>query len=488
MVTLHTNLPQFYNDISECIRLFDAAPDMILNGEIGDVHITHRFEEKDGRWENTAELTAQGKTYAYSSASPVYEGKLLAKKQLKRAVKCCVFRTLKQYYQKETPWGSLTGIRPSKLARELMSEQGEEAARRMFVNTFDVSRGKTDLAFEIARNQRALIESVTEQSADLYCGIPFCVSRCLYCSFASNEVKKSQSLIEPYLTALRQEIEGVRRIIEEKGLILRSVYVGGGTPTALCARDLKIVLDALGWAVKDGIEFTVEAGRPDTVDVQKLQLIRDAGATRISINPQTMNAETLIKIGRNHTPKQVEEAFALTRQTGFDNINMDLIAGLPDETPDMMDYTLSKIREMNPDSLTVHTLALKRASRLWDKTGEYCLPKGNTVSQMVDAAAQCARKMDMAPYYMYRQKYMMDNLENVGYAKQGKDSIYNVDMMEETATILAVGAGSMTKGVFNRGSRIDRVPNPKDLKTYFEKLPVLLEEKRMLFNGRADSI
>ncbi|MHB1314771.1 MAG: coproporphyrinogen dehydrogenase HemZ [Christensenellales bacterium] len=485
MVTLHTNLPQFYNDISECIRLFDPAPDILLNGAKGNVHIAHCFEETNGQWVNRASLSAAGNTFTYESVSPVFEGKLLAKKQLKRAVKCCVFRTLKQYYDKETPWGSLTGIRPSKLARELTLERGEEGARRMFMETFDVSPQKTELAFEIANNQKPFLESVTEQSADLYCSIPFCVSRCLYCSFSSGEITKNKQFIGPYLTALTQEIEGIRGIIEQNGLRLRSIYIGGGTPTSLCAKDLKAVLDALSWAAGGAVEFTVEAGRADTIDAEKLRVIKGAGATRISVNPQTMNAQTLETIGRNHTPQQVEEAFALARKYGFDNINMDVIAGLPNESPDMFEHTLSKIKEMNPESLTVHTLALKRASLLWGNTGGYSLPEGNVVARMVNDASACARSMAMAPYYMYRQKYMTDNLENVGYAKGGCESVYNVDMMEETATILAAGAGAMTKGVFCGGARIERVPNPKDIRTYIEKLPLLLEQKRALIARKA---
>ena len=193
-----------------------------------------------------------------------------------------------------------------------------------------------------------------------------------------------------------------------------------------------------------------------------------------------MNEKTLKLIGRNHTPAQVEEAFALARGRSFDHINMDIIAGLPGETVEMFRYTLEKIRKLNPESLTVHTLALKRASMLWGNTENYPLPESQTVSQMVDEASSCARSMGMAPYYMYRQKYMMDNLENVGYAKWGYASVYNIDMMEETATILAAGAGAMTKGVFGGGARIERVPNPKDIKTYLEKLPVLLEQKKAL--------
>ena len=239
MVTLHTNLPKFYNDICECIRLFDPAQAIALNGETGDVHIAHRFEQKGGSWINKAEVYADGNTYSYESVSPVYEGKLTAKKQLKRAVKCCVFRALKQCYRTETPWGSLTGIRPSKLARELTKELGEDGARKVFLNTFDVSLQKTELAFEIARNQRPVIESVTQKSAGLYVGIPFCTTRCLYCSFSSGELKKNKSFVAPYIEALKNEIAGIRVLAEENGLQIRSVYVGGGNADRVICRRIK---------------------------------------------------------------------------------------------------------------------------------------------------------------------------------------------------------------------------------------------------------
>ena len=286
-----------------------------------------------------------------------------------------------------------------------------------------------------------------------------------------------------YLAALERDIALGARIVQETGRVVRSMYLGGGTPTVLTAEELKRLLDfALSAYGGFGSELTVEAGRPDTITEKKLRVLREAGAGRVSINPQSMNAETLRLIGRSHTPEEIRTAFHMARDAGFESINMDVIAGLPGETADDMRRTLGEIEKLAPENLTVHTLALKRSSRLVEKLDEYPLPEAETAETMVRLGAESARTLGMRPYYMYRQKYMRGNLENVGYALPGKECIYNIDMMEETTNILAHGASAMSKRVYGCENRVERIPNPKDIKTYCGKLSEILAQKNALFD------
>lgn len=285
-----------------------------------------------------------------------------------------------------------------------------------------------------------------------------------------------------YLAALGRDIALGARIVQETGRKVRSMYLGGGTPTVLTAEELKRLLsDALSAYGGFGRELTVEAGRPDTITAEKLGVLRAAGVGRISINPQSMNESTLELIGRSHTPEAIRTAFYMARDAGFSSINMDVIAGLPGETEADMRRTLDAVAALAPDNLTVHTLALKRSSRLVERLKEYPLPDAQTAEAMVARGAETARALGMRPYYMYRQKYMRGNLENVGYALPGQECIYNIDMMEDTTSIMAHGAGAMTKCIYDAERRVERVPNPKDIATYSAKIDKLAEEKRRLY-------
>ena len=313
---------------------------------------------------------------------------------------------------------------------------------------------------------------------DLYVGVPFCVSRCAYCSFLSGEVGKGRQLL-PYTEALEKEIAGTLQLIKEQGLIPRAFYMGGGTPTALPAPLLRRALEAAQPFIRQAREVTVEAGRPDTLDEEKLLILRDAGATRISINPQTMHDETLLRIGRRHTAAQTEAAYALARKIGFHHINMDLIAGLPGESLEMFLQTLAWSRALSPESLTVHTLSIKRSSllHLWEAQ----LPDGGMVAEMVEAGRAEAASRGMQPYYLYRQKYMAGNLENVGYALPGHACLYNIGMMEETAHVMAAGAGAISKRVAPVQGRIERAPNVSDIDHYIARVDEMLARKRALW-------
>ena len=484
MIRVHTDHPEFLNDLGEVIRLYlpmeEVAP--AENGETAPF-ISAVMEESGDTWRAVciADMAGVRAEYAYLHPA-VGGGELNRKRYSKRCLKIAVFRALgKVYKDARLPWGSLTGIRPTRLLRELIAEKGEKEALRFMAEEFDVTSEKLALAKEIVDIQRPFMD-VTDRDVDVYIGIPFCRTRCLYCSFASG-VRTDKTDMAAYITALKEDIRLGAEIARDCGYKIRSMYMGGGTPTVLTESELE---DVLSCALKQyggyGREFTVEAGRPDTITKKKLEIIKSMGAGRISINPQTMCQRTLELVGRSHTPEDIADCLDMARAVGFDSINMDVIAGLPGEDMADMEHTLSEIRKLEPDNLTVHTLAIKRSSRLKQSLGSYELPDGDTVEKMVQLGMEYARSMGMAPYYMYRQKYMSGNLENVGYARPGKVCMYNIDMMEETTSIMAHGAGAMTKRIFDGECRVERIPNPKDVNTYIAKVHTVDVEKRELYS------
>ena len=481
MVTLYTNQPAFFADLADELRLFRAMEE-IQPAEAETAQVSVVLEEQGGLWVVCARVRLDGKEAAATYPHPAVTGNALVEKRCrKRAVKIAAFRAMQAATGMELPWGSLTGIRPTRLLRELIAQEGEAEAMRMMREAFDVSSEKLALAAEIVRVQAPILESQTREDVDIYIGIPYCASRCLYCSFAS-AVRTKDTDMGAYLAALGRDIALGARIVQETGRKVRSMYLGGGTPTVLTAEELKRLLsDALSAYGGFGRELTVEAGRPDTITAEKLGVLRAAGVGRISINPQSMNASTLELIGRSHTPEAIRTAFYMARDAGFSSINMDVIAGLPGETEADMRRTLDAVAALAPDNLTVHTLALKRSSRLVERLKEYPLPDAQTAEAMVARGAETARALGMRPYYMYRQKYMRGNLENVGYALPGQECIYNIDMMEDTTSIMAHGAGAMTKCIYDAERRVERVPNPKDIATYSAKIDKLAEEKRRLY-------
>ena len=478
-ISIFTPAPQFANDLCDVVRIFWGGASFAINEPGGEVTVVHTE-----RIENSTRYCRMEMTGAYSGiyekSREVSTDPLLEKRYHKRLIKQCLYEIMKQVTSVTPPWGSLTGIRPTRLIYECMSRglTLEEAASEV-QEIFDILPEKAALLKEIVGVQSQMGEP-GNRDVDLYVGIPFCVSRCAYCSFLSGEVGRGKQL-PPYVDALEKEITGTLALIEEKGLIPRAFYMGGGTPTSLSASLLDRVLSAARPFIDRAKEVTVEAGRPDTIDAEKLRVIRDHEATRISINPQTMHDETLVRIGRKHTCAQTVAAYALARQCGFHHINMDLIAGLPGETPDMFMQTLAWSRALHPESLTVHTLSIKRSSllHLWEAE----LPDGDMVAQMVDAGRAEAAKWGMRPYYLYRQKHMAGNLENVGYALPGHECLYNVDMMEETGHVMAVGAGGISKRVDPAIGRIERAPNVSEISQYIERMEEMLERKRTLWAG-----
>ncbi len=484
MIAISTNRTGYRNDIAEEIRLFLGLSEIGLLEEIDpysvDLVFHLQMDSQGGEYSVCGEAGAFQESEVFSL--PEGANALVIKKLEKRVIKLVTYRLLKRLYPDvAVPWGSLTGIRPTKLYRELTREGGEAYARDMFLGTFDVSAEKTDLAAQICAVQEPYIASVHANDVDVYVGIPFCKTKCLYCSFPS-EVLGKQDRLTGYLDALKCDISAGAALVRELGLKVRSFYMGGGTPTVLTAGELSSLLDhILTQYGTFGMEATVEAGRPDTIDCEKLSVLKQFGIGRISINPQTMNDDTLRRVGRSHTAQDTRRVFEMAREVEFDSINMDLIAGLPGEMPEDMERSCQVIETLQPDNLTVHSLAIKRSSNLKKDIDEYPLPSAANAERMTAIGADCAQRMGMTPYYMYRQKYMSGNLENVGYALPKKECVYNIDMMEETASILSHGAGTMTKRVYSGENRIERLPSPKDIKTYLEKLPVLIEGKRTFF-------
>ena len=399
----------------------------------------------------------------------------------KNAFKADLYKKLCMQTGKTLPWGNLIGIRPTKISMFMLEEGKTEVEIADFMKkTHFVSDEKIALSIDIAKREKELLDTLHYKDGySLYIGIPFCPTTCLYCSFTSYPICSWKKRMSEYLDTLEKEIDFTAEVYHDKKL--DTIYIGGGTPTTLEAAEL----DRLLTKVKNTFdftyvkEFTVEAGRADSITREKLEVLYKHGVTRISVNPQTMSNETLKLIGRQHTVEQAIEAFHLAREVGFDNINMDIILGLPGGTEEDVAHTIREIVRLKPDSLTVHSLAIKRASKLHQWITEHGISTLNNTDKTMEIAANGAKELGMYPYYLYRQKNMSGNSENVGYACEGKYGIYNILIMEEKQTIVALGAGSITKRVFSDG-RIERCDNVKDVALYIEKIDEMIERKRVL--------
>jgi oxygen-independent coproporphyrinogen-3 oxidase len=386
------------------------------------------------------------------------------------------------------PWGILTGVRPVKLLRRLAEESNEEQAVKKFEKDFFVSNEKIALSRETEHNERKILELSKPESFSLYVGIPFCPSRCSYCSFVMASIERAEKLIEPYTKLLCEEIKRTAEIANKLGLRLETVYFGGGTPTTLSAEQLDTVLRTVNnsFDMSTCREFTVEAGRPDTIDIAKLFALKENKVDRISINPQTVNDEVLKTIGRKHTAQQFFDAFELARKCGFDNINTDLIAGLPTDTPESFKNSLDSIVRLNAECITVHTLCMKRASRLTTEGVTLDLQQARDAREMLAYTQNILGQNEYIPYYMYRQSRMVGNLENVGWSKRGFESLYNVYVMDETHTILACGSGGVTKLKRNNPDYLERIFNFKYPYEYIDRFDELIQRKSgiMQFYGQ----
>lgn len=402
------------------------------------------------------------------------------KKKSKTIIKRSIFKVLSELYDTYVPWGILTGIRPVKIVHSLLDEGlSEVEIRQNLKDNYLIKDEKIDLALDIAKRERVFIYPIDKNKISLYVSIPFCPTRCVYCSFPSNPMKQFGHLRENYVKAIVKEIKGLAKLLKETNKQIETLYIGGGTPTTLEAEQLDNLIKALFMELDltKIKEFTVEAGRPDTITREKLEVMKKHNVTRISINPQTMNNETLVKIGRDHNVDDIVRCFNMARDLGFNNINMDIILGLVDENVEMVRNTLERIKELSPESLTVHTLAIKRASTLKENLDKYELTRYEEMVSMINLSMEYAKSMGLNPYYMYRQKHMLGNLENIGYAKEGFECIYNIQIMEEKQSNLAVGAGAISKYVYVDEDRIERTDNVKNVEIYIDRVDEMIERK-----------
>ena len=449
------------------------------------------YEGKDGP--RHAEVTLhQGAVYATGVTALTYDGKTARasarvslagaadeyerERLRQRALKLSFFRAARDITGATPSWGALTGIRPAKLVRTML-EEGYTPARadRELRDVYCVSPVRRRLALESAQAGLRAKRDLKPNDISLYIGIPFCPTRCAYCSFVSASVEKSFALIPPYLEALTAEVEAAGRMVRETGLRVKSFYMGGGTPTTLSAGQMDALLTAVNKAfdLSGCVEYCIEAGRPDTIDREKLQVLLDHGADRISVNPQSLEPQVLRAIGRQHSPEDIERAVTLATSMGFPHVNMDLIAGLPADTPEGFRRTLDKCLTFGADNITVHTLSLKKGSRILLEG--LPIPTAEAVAEMLDYADPALRARGFAPYYLYRQKYMSGSFENVGWCISGAEGLYNIYIMEELHSILSLGAGGSTKMVDAQRNRIERVFHPKFPLEYIQRPEKLAE-------------
>ena len=561
MITVQLNEPNFEYDIHSLVKAFYPQHDVLVKAMPREefpesvFHLVVTYDRKNHRidfkfFEHNQQETqeeddvAKKETVAQDHENRAMKEKMALdgsvqvdfedRKKTKNELKQQLYYLLTVYAGKTLPWGTLTGIRPTKIPMELLEEgKSEDEIRSYMKETYLASDEKIELSLSVAKRELELLSRIDyENGYSLYVGIPFCPSTCLYCSFTSYPLAKWANRMDEYLDALEKEIAFTAEACKHK--VLNSVYIGGGTPTTLSAEQMDRLLTMIGsyFGIADEqgrmiyadehvnavdvidevqnpmagagtenastdaenkigkarkqtqlLEFTVEAGRPDSITREKLEVIHRHNISRISINPQTMKEETLRLIGRQHTVQQTIDSFKLAREVGFDNINMDLIVGLPEETIADVRETMRQLEELDPDNITVHSLAIKRAARLRMQKEQYENLHIENTAQTIDLTAECCHEMGLEPYYLYRQKNMAGNFENVGYAKPGKAGVYNILIMEEKQTIMALGAGATTKVVFEDGKRIERVGNVKDIINYLDRVDEMVERKRELLKN-----
>lgn len=480
MIAVQLNKRDFEYDIHSLIRAF--YPGM-------DVPVYQEAEPHPEGWEKKLVVDYQPDkiTLVFQDS----DGQILAKREqqveyeadrkaTKNVLKSMLYELLRDYTGQDLPWGNLTGIRPTKIPMALLEQGWKNTEIADYMRkTYYTSNEKTALSIMIANRERHILKDINyEDGYSLYVGIPFCPSICLYCSFSSSPLSVWKNKVDTYLDALCKEIEACARIYRNRKL--DTIYMGGGTPTTLEPYQMDRLLTKIEECFDRSYlkEFTVEAGRPDSITREKLEVLRKHGISRISINPQTMNQSTLDIIGRRHTVEQTVEAFHLARELGFDNINMDLIVGLPGEEYEQVEHTMKEVTALDPDSITVHSLAVKRAARLNMFKDQYKEMTFTNNQQIMEMTARYAYQAGHSPYYLYRQKNMAGNFENVGYAKPDSAGIYNILIMEEKQSILALGSGATSKKV--SGELIERTENVKDIKNYVERIDEMIERKRLL--------
>ncbi|MBS5149412.1 MAG: coproporphyrinogen dehydrogenase HemZ [Butyricicoccus pullicaecorum] len=473
--------------------LLQLLPSALLHrqDDDGQTDFCRSVLEEDG---NTVTITTQTRLYGVMRTSTrtgniAGQDEMARKRTFSELVKLGIYDTVAPALDTPPAWGALTGVRPAKLVRSLLERgmtRGQVAEQ--FRTRYFVSPERTALAVRCAAYAQEAVNSLREEEVSLYIGIPFCPSRCAYCSFVSSSIERSADLIAPYLDALHAEIAATGTLLRELGKKVTSVYIGGGTPTTLSADQLSRLMEQTAKAMDFSAlrEYTVEAGRPDTITPEKLHAIRAGGADRVSINPQTMNDAVLARIGRKHSAEQVIRAYEQARAAGFPVINMDIIAGLSGDTPESFERTIAQILELAPENITVHTLAIKRGSDLSDRAANAA--QHDCVAKMLDCVQQQLPRVGYGPYYLYRQKFSAGGFENVGWCKPETESFYNIAMMEEIQTILSCGAGGVSKRVEPESGRITRFNAPKYPQEYLNAAVRIDTGKRHLLREKEESL
>lgn len=440
-----------------------------------------------GEEESTFEVIVENHCIILKTAGKNLE-KTFEEEVTKQHLKREIFKFLKSLTHKELPWGTLVGIRPSKIALDMVKAgYSNDDIIKYFRDNYLASEKKAQLCIDVAAREESFVNH-DKNLVSVYVGMAFCPTRCVYCSFASNPIGGNKKLVEPYVECLKQEISAIAEYIKDRNLKVQCVYFGGGTPTSVDEKTFHGVMKEIYDDIISQFnpeEFTVECGRPDSITEEKLKTMKDFKVNRISINPQTMNDNTLKSIGRNHDSKEVIEKFNLARSLGFDNINMDIIVGLPGEGLREINHTLDIIKKLSPDNLTVHGMSIKRASKLHEEIvlkNTVKIAEQEELNKMYEATTIAAKELGMKPYYMYRQKNMVGNMENIGYSIEGKESIYNIQIIEEKQTILAAGADAVTKVVFLDENRLERFADVKDVREYVKRLSEMVEKKIELLN------
>lgn len=477
MIFININTRDYENDVRVMTQAFYPEEKIVVRID----------EVPDEEHDIITDVTALGR-HVSGSVNETEKFEFTENTDDKKIIRNHIKRELYRIYSKMTgkvlPWGTLTGIRPVKIPLKMVEEgYSDEEIISHLKEEYLTNEKKAKLSLEVAHNEDSLLKTLDYNNGySLYIGIPFCPTTCLYCSFTSYPIGMWKNKVDDYLDALIKELEYLSILLKDKKP--DSIYIGGGTPTTLLPYQFDRLFNFLEShfdysALK---EFTVEAGRPDSIDMDKLRVIKSHGIDRISINPQTMNQKTLDLIGRRHTVEQIYDTYNMARQCGFENINMDLIVGLPGEDKEDVINTLEKIKELAPDNLTVHSLAIKRAARLNYMKEAYAGYRIENTDEIIGITMDYARQMGMSPYYLYRQKNMAGNFENVGYAKDGKKGVYNILIMEEKQSIYAAGAGAQSKIVFSKENRVERIENVKDVENYIGRTSEMIERKRKFFN------
>ncbi len=479
MINIILSKEEFINEIHDLVKAF-YPEEHIRIGKPSEA--SNEFDlQIIVELEDTIRISISNSKQLLYSDTGLVESK--DKKVFRNYLKRMLYKGLSAITQKELPWGTLTGVRPTKIAFERLElHMPKHEISQYMKDEFYCSDEKIETSLQVAERELELLRKIDYKNGySIYIGIPFCPSTCLYCSFTSYSLGKYESFVDQYLQALFQEITYAGTCFINKKLT--TIYLGGGTPTTLSEEQLDLLLTHIrnSFDFTYVKEYTVEAGRPDSITAEKLRILKMHGVSRISINPQTMRQKTLDIIGRRHSVEQVIQSFSMARELGHDNINMDIIIGLPGETKEDIAYTLQEIDKLKPDSLTVHTLALKRAARLNLEKEFYRKLAPTDTQAMLAYTTIYAKESNYLPYYLYRQKNMADNLENIGYAHYGKEGLYNILIMEEKQTILALGAGALSKFVFHEENRIERVENVKSLKDYIERIDEMITRKQEFF-------